>query len=58
MKGIGVGPRAYAFFRRSRRMASASRLENEGSKNPSGESGGTGIDERVLKEQEEPVPGL
>jgi hypothetical protein len=53
-----VGPRAYAFFRRSRRMASASRLENEGSKNPSGESGGNEIDERVQKEHEEPVSGL
>ena len=58
MKDIGVGPRAYAFFRRSRRMAPASRLENEGSKNPSGESGGNEKDKRVLKEQEELVSGL
>jgi len=39
-------------------MAPASRLENEGSKNPSGESGGNEKDKRVLKEQEELVSGL
>ena len=39
-------------------MASASRLENEGSKNPNGESGAKEKDERVLKEQAEPVSGL
>ena len=55
---IGVGPRAYAFFRRSRRIASVSRLENEGSKNPSGESGGVEKSEKVLKEQGEPVSAL
>ena len=39
-------------------MASVSRRENEGSKNPRGESGANEKDERVLKEQAEPVSGL